>query len=465
MKERRLMHLHAKATLFTIAAFLTAGQFAVADTPANPPQFEWAISAAGPEHDKTRGLAVDPDGNVLLTGEFTGTAAFGDHKRTAVGSMDFFVAKVSPAGKFLWVSTGGGEMIDRGYAVACDHLGNAYVTGHFQSPTATFHEVTIRNDGDYDLFVAKYDPAGQLVWIKTGGGAGYDYGHGIAADPMGNVFVAATVAGEGNYDGQSVGHPGPAHLVCLGLTADGTVRWHHAAVGEGSSSGHAMAADQQGNCYLGGYAAGTSMLAGESLGAAGARDLVAAKFDADGRLVWLHSGYGSESAMIHEITADSQGNVWASGMFQGNLKLSDRTISNAGRHDILLTRFDVSGKRLWTRTAGGEGIDYGLGITTDGQGNCYTTGSFTGDVAFERTQQKSQTAASDIHIVKLNSEGHLQWFQQGGGVRTDHAYSIVSDGRGSLYLSGACSGPAAFGKHSLDHLGSNDIFLAKIGVK
>ncbi|MHC4879437.1 MAG: SBBP repeat-containing protein [Planctomycetota bacterium] len=465
MKELRRMPSNVIAFLLAVSIFLTAGHTAVADKPVSPPEFEWAISAAGPEHDKTRGLAVDPDGNVLLTGEFTSTAAFGDHKRTAVGSMDFFVAKVSPAGEFLWVTTGGGEMIDRGYAVACDHLGNAYVTGHFQSPTATFSDVTVKNSGDYDLFVAKYTPAGQLVWIRTGGGAGYDYGHGIAADRLGNVFVAAAIAGEGNYDGQTVGHAGPAHLVCLGLDANGRARWHHAAAGEGSSSGHAMAADQQGNCYLGGYASGVSTLAGESLGTEGSRDLVAAKLDSNGNLVWLHSGHGSDSAMIHEITADSQGNVWASGMFQGELKLPDRTVSNAGRHDILLTRFDASGKRLWTRTAGGEGIDYGLGITTDGQGNCYTTGSFTGEVAFEGTLQKSQTAGSDIHIVNLDDDGHLQWFQQCGGVRTDHAYSIVSDGRGSLYLSGACSGPATFGKHSLDNLGSNDIFLAKISIE
>ncbi|MCA9115297.1 MAG: hypothetical protein KDA79_09420, partial [Planctomycetaceae bacterium] len=366
---------------------------------------------------------------------------------------------------FLWVSTGGGELIDRGYAVACDQLGNAYVTGHFQSPTAAFSDVTVKNGGDYDLFVAKYNPQGELVWIQSGGGAGYDYGHGIAADRLGHVFVAAAITGQGNYNGQPVGHAGPAHLVCLGLDADGKVRWHHAAAGEGSSSGHAMTADGQGNCCLGGYASGVSTLAGEPLGTAGSRDLVVARFDSAGSLVWLHSGHGSDSAMIHGISADSQGNIWASGMFQGKLKLADRTVSSAGRYDILLTRFDASGKRLWTRTAGGEGIDYGLGITTDGQGNCYTTGSFTGEVAFEETLQESQTAGSDIHIVKLNGDGHLQWFQQCGGVRTDHAYSIVSDGRGNLYLSGACHGPATFGKHQLDNLGSNDIFLTKIRLK
>ncbi len=459
------MKLYAVVFTLSLLPLISSGQSVRGDEPARPPEFEWTISAGGALHDKTRGLAVDSEGNVLLTGEFTGTASFGDQSVTAVGSMDFFVAKVSPAGQFLWIRTGGGELIDRGYGVASDHLGNVYVTGHFQSESATFGDITITTSGDYDMFVAKYDSAGKLVWIKTGGGAGYDYGHGIAADRLGNVFVAGAIAREGKFDGQPVGHPGPAHLVCLGLNADGKLRWHHAAVGKGSSSGHAMTADQQGNGYLGGFASGESTLAGQPLGAAGTRDLVVGKFDSAGTLVWLHSGYGSAGAMIHGISADQQGNVWASGMFQGELKLADRTVSNAGKHDILLTRFDADGRRLWTKTAGGEGIDYGLGITTDGHGNCYTTGSFTGKVAFEGMPQKTRTTASDIHIVKFDSDGKLQWFQQAGGDSTDHAYTIVSDGRGHLYLSGACRGQATFGQHEVGNLGSNDIFLAKIGVK
>ena len=65
-------------------------------------------------------------------------------------------------------------------------------------------------------------------------------------------------------------------------------------------------------------------------------------------------------------------------------------------------------------------------------------------------------------IVKYDRAGIQRWFQQAGSDRTDHAYTIVADAHGNLYLSGACSGPAKFGNHSIPHLGSNDIFLAKL---
>jgi len=455
----------ASCLLLVSCLSLVAAFRALGDEPQMPPSFEWALSAGGSQHDKTRGIAVDPDGNILLTGEFTGSATFGEQTLTAVGSMDFFVAKVDPNGKFVWVRSGGGDLIDRGYAVASDHLGNCYVTGHFQSSEAKFDQLAIKTVGDYDLFVAKYDSQGKLAWIKSGGGIGYDYGHGIAADKLGNVFVTGAVVGEGSLAGEKFGHPGPAHVFCLAMNSDGKVNWMRTAEGQGSSSGHGVAADQQGNCYVGGYASGNSSFGGQKLTTPTGHDILVAKFDAQGNLGWLHEGHGSANAMIHEITADNAGNVWASGMFQGELKLGNRTVSNKGQHDLLLTSFDSTGKRLWTKTAGGAAIDYGLGIATDGQGNSFLTGSFTGRVEFEGTPRESSTTASDIMIVKYDRSGTLRGFQQAGSDRTDHAYTIVSDSQGNLYLSGACSGTAKFGRHSIPNRGSNDIFLAKLRAK
>ncbi|HND54529.1 MAG TPA: hypothetical protein PLV92_19090, partial [Pirellulaceae bacterium] len=409
-----------------------------------------------------RGLAVDGAGNVVVTGEFTGTVAFGDHSVTSVGNMDFFVAKIDAQGKWLWVRTGGGDKIDRGYAVAADAAGNCYVTGHFESATARFGDVEIATRGDYDLFVAKYSPEGKLEWLKSGGGPGYDYGHGIAADKAGRLFVTGAVVGEGEFNGRPIGAVGPSHMFCLALFSDGNELWRRTAMGAGASSGHGVATDGKGNCYVGGYAAGGTELGGVLLSDSPGQDLLIAKFDVQGKLGWTYAGHGSSSAMAHEIAADENGNVWAVGMFKGDLKLADRTVASQGQHDLLVTRFDQGGRRLWTKTAGGVGIDYGLGIATDGHGNCYMTGSFTGRVEFDGVVRESQGPASDIQIVKYDGEGRQLWFLQGGGPRTDHAYPIASDGRGAIYLSGACSGEAKFGPLSLPHQGSNDIFVVKL---
>ncbi|MEQ2009275.1 MAG: SBBP repeat-containing protein, partial [Limisphaerales bacterium] len=266
---------------FWFLATLLSSTFAVqAALPETAPEFAWAISAGGKGHDKTRCLAVDARGNIFLTGEFAGTSQFGEHTLTSAWDMDFFVAKCSPDGKFLWARSAGGSGIDRGYGVATDAAGNCYVTGHFQSTNATFSGVAVPNSGDYDIFVAKYDSQGKLAWLKSGGGTGYDYGHGIAADKHGNVFVTGAIVGEGTIGAEPLGHPGPAHVFCLAMNPDGKVNWIRAAEGQGSSSGHGIAADQQGNCYVGGYASGNASFGGQKLTTPTGHDILVAKFDA-----------------------------------------------------------------------------------------------------------------------------------------------------------------------------------------
>ena len=431
------------------------------------PVVKWSLAAGGSQHDKTRGMAVDPEGNVLMTGEFTAQATFGEHVVQSVGSMDCFVAKVDPNGRVLWVWHGGGEQIDRGYAITTDRLGNCYVTGHYESTDARFGDVTLTNRGDYDLFVVKLDRNGKMLWIRDGGGAGYDYGHGLAVGSEGVVFVTGAIAGQAVFANQPLGEAAAgtasnAQLFCLSLTTDGQPRWQQTMQGSGSSSGQAIAVDRQGRAYVGGYAAGLCAWAGQTLRSEAGQDLIVLQLDTQGKLGWFHVGHGSAGAMIHDLTTDEQDHVWAVGMYRQDLQLADRQVVNAGQFDILLTRFDPDGKRLWTKTAGGVGIDYGLGVATDGQGRGLITGSFTGSVDFSGQLKQSQTAASDIFVAMYDAAGELGWFFQAGSERTDHAYPLVTDGRGHLYLSGACSGAARFGDQQLAHLGSNDLFLVQL---
>jgi hypothetical protein len=444
-------------TRFATTALLAA---ITASAPAADSRFDWVISAGGKLHDKVRGLAVDPTGNIFVTGEFTGEAAFGDFTLKAAGSMDFFVAKVSPLGKFLWVRAGGGAKIDRGYAVAVDDRGNCVVTGHFESSDAVFGSHKPALAGEYDAFAAKYDANGEMAWFHSFGGKGYDYGHGVGMDGAGNAVVTGALAGAGIVDGRAVGESGPSRIFCIKFDPAGKVAWTRVATGAGSSNGHGIAVDRAGNSYLGGAAGGAAALAGLEFRKTPGRDILVAKLDPSGKAVWIHDGFGSDSAMVHEICADETGRVWVSGMFKGKLKTEAGEVAGHGDSDLLVASFDSSGKRAWTRVAGGPRIDYGLGVTTDGGGYAFLTGSFSGKVRFGDRELDSGPA-SDIFVAGLDSNGQFLWLLQPKGKATDHAYTIGYH-KGLLYLSGACSGEATFGDKPVSHRGSNDIFLARV---
>ncbi len=148
--------------------------------------------------DLAYGVAVDTAGNAYVTGytlssEATFPVAVGPDL-TFNGGNDAFVAKVNAAGTALvYCGYIGGSGDERGFGVAVDTAGNAYVTGQTNSTEATF-PVTVGPDltynGGIDAFVAKVNAAGTaLDYCGYIGGSGVDVGHAVAVDGAGNAYV------------------------------------------------------------------------------------------------------------------------------------------------------------------------------------------------------------------------------------------------------------------------------------
>ena len=454
------------ASFFIITVCSTCREACIAaDAPEIPPEFEWVAQAGGKEHDKTRCLCTDGSGNIFITGEFAGTAQFGDSTLISKGGLDYFVAKLSPAGKFLWAQSGGGSKIDRGYGVAADAAGNCYVTGHYQSPDAVFSGQMLPPAADYDIFIAKYDADGKLLWIKTAGGAGYDYGHGIAVSAAGKVFVTGAVVGDCSFGDIRLSNDKPAHVFCACYDTDGKLLWVKAAQGKASNAGNAISVDGAGNAYVGGQSAGVGMLGQKALNNPNGRDLLIARFTPDGRVSWVHQGFGSSAALIHQISAEKDGHIWASGMFKGTLNLgADKMVASRGDNDILLTRLDPAGNRLWTITGGSPKVDYGLGIAADGKGNGVFTGEFSETMELLGAALTSR-GSQDIFVAGIDGQGKLRWITQAGGPQGDNAYTVAVGPDGSAFISGSFSSEAKFGPHTVKAAGRDDVYVAKIKAR
>lgn len=148
----------------------------------------WAAQAGGADDDGGYAIATDGSGNSVVTGQFTGTATFGDTTLTSLGSYDIFTAKCDPDGNFLWAARAGGVDDDGGYGIATDGSGNSIVTGFF-SGTASFGDTTLTCEGWYDTFIAKYDANGQFQWVVQVSGTDVDAETDIATDGSDNSFV------------------------------------------------------------------------------------------------------------------------------------------------------------------------------------------------------------------------------------------------------------------------------------
>ncbi|MCP4419923.1 MAG: hypothetical protein GY805_25195, partial [Chloroflexi bacterium] len=118
--------------------------------------FLWAVKAGGTNSDEGYGITTDGFGNCIVTGRFEGTATFGDSTlSSSQGSRDIFITKINGDGNFQWAVRAGGVGADEGYGIATDGSGNCIVTGQFEG-TATFGDSTLGSSlGSRDIFIAK----------------------------------------------------------------------------------------------------------------------------------------------------------------------------------------------------------------------------------------------------------------------------------------------------------------------
>ena len=357
----------------------------------------------------SNGVSSDAAGNAYATGTVSNPGLFEDLVIPCQVS-DVFLAKYDGTGNLLWVTIGGGDLLDQANDVATDASGNSYVAGAIQTnslhPTAQFGNFTLTGNGDYDWLLVKYDAAGNVAWAKNGGSTAGDIAYGVGLDATGNVYVA-------------------------------------------------------------GHFSGTMTVEGVTVTSSGLFDIFLAKYSATGALLWLKKAGGTGSDIPHGLVVDGSGNVAIVGEFQSTATFGARSVRAAGLGDAFIAKYDSAGNNLWVHSGGSTTSfagDPARAIAVDGANNFYMTGDYTGTATFDGlTVPNTGTSGTDIFIAKYNGDGVIQWLHHAGGPVSDKGYSIGVDQSGNSWVTGfAGSGSGVvFDNIALPPIGNEYIFLAK----
>lgn len=387
------------------------------------------------------------------------------------GGDDLFIVKMDTGGNVLWAQTAGGDYAEEGYAVAVDDAGNVYVSGEFWSSSVSFGTNIITNSGSADIFIAKYDASGNSLWAKSVTGTDEDHGNAVAVDLAGNVIITGSYLSTTlDFGGISLtnSQPGTEDLFIAKYDGNGNILWARQASGTGNDKGFGVGTDAAGNVLVSGHFNSGSLNFGtQTLFNSGGFDIFLVKYDENGNLLWAKNPSGSGYDFNFSMETDADGNAYVTGYFSSfQLTFGSVTITNTGGDDIYVVKYDASGTALWAQKAGGVTYDYSYDVSVDNEGSVFLTGNFQSPTStFGTITLTNTTTYADFYVVKYNAAGEVQWAKNGES--SDYAFGrgCGAGSDGNVYVTGLFGNSTlTLGSLTLTTVaGATDMFIARYG--
>jgi len=267
------------------------------------------------------GITVDDSNNIYVFGEFSDTAFVGSTIISDTGSNNCFLAKLNANGNVIWLK----KVCDEGYlfSAGVDPYGNVVLIGNF---SGTVHvdtaAITSAGGSGYDILIVKYDSNGNLVWVKQAGGSGFydDTGFSIDVDNSGNIYVGGHIRTNANFDSLTLLSHGIAGYD--GFIAKYNSAGNIQFVKYCGYTCNAVAVDLYGNCYVGGYIYNdgyfdTTFILNSGSGA----NMYIARINSSGIFDWIKFNETNDYSGVLGLAADNSGHCYASGLYNEQLTI------------------------------------------------------------------------------------------------------------------------------------------------
>jgi len=419
------------------------------------PLLAYSTYMGGAGNDIGRGIAVDREGNVFITGE-TGSADFPTDNapgQNLLGTTDAFVAKIAPGGGTLLFATYlGGSSGDSAHDVALDEGNNIYLTGNTSStdfPTNNAPQDDLR--GSTDAYMVKINPSGSALLYGTYlGGGSYDYGDSIAIDPSGSIYLIGETRSSdfptssalygslaGTFDSDK-----DLFIVKLPATV-APMLWSTYLGGSAADEATSLAVDDVGNVYVTGrtYSSDFPTAYPHQPDPGGATDAFVAQVHfAGGALGYSTFLGGSGGERGTDIWVDRGRNAYVA----SETTSDDFPTVNAyqpergGAADAAITKFAPDGSLAISTYLGRSSSDWARGIRTDDAGNIFVAGvTESTDFPTVNAFQPSLAGASDIFVALLTPGARsLEYSTFLGGTANDSLHALAIGEQGAAYIVG-----------------------------
>lgn len=424
----------------------------------------WAKAFGTTGDQVANAIARDPQNNAVFTGRFTGQMSFGGGLLVSPVGNDIFVSKFDTAGNFLWARRfGDASVYQEGFDIATDASGNVFVTGFFDG-SINFGGGGFTSGGLTDVFLVKLDVDGNHLWSKAFPAPSPQYGASLAVDSQGNVVLLANGFNTVDFGGGGLASAGNYDIYLAKF--DGVTGGHLWSKRYGSPNddrGTAVAVDSANNVVFTGRSDAALDFGGGSVPSNGGMDVLLVKVDANGGFVWAKRYGDGANQFGADLAIDASNNVIVAGGFEGSVNFGGGALSAQGPIDAFVAKVTPAGNHVWSKRYGAGGVNLSLlGVHVDSIGDVTAVGSLDGTVDFGGGVLASNAGADALVLHLGSANGNLLWSRLYGGPGAQYISSVVPDSSRNLLLCGYFEQTIDFGGGPLTSQGALDILLAKV---
>jgi hypothetical protein len=358
------------------------------------PDWNWAMTFGGSGGITGADITRDNNGNLFVTGYFNGSVTYGSTKISSSGWWDLFFAKFDGSGNLLWINTIHPTQYEiiQGSRIRLDASENIILCGKF-SGTVTIGTSTLVSAGGTDAFIAKFDNNGNPVWAVSYGDTNSQSSDDLTMDSNNNAYIVVSTST--TY---------PVSSIVLKCTSAGTLSIFL------SVNSTIFTCIFYNNSYLAmsGYITGPLTIGTFQLFSNNYPSALLVKTDLAGVTQWAEnftSTYGNSEGQ--SVIIDNSDNIYTSGIFTDSIYFHSQTVTLYGMDQpYYLTKFNSSGVAQWAdEFVDDDPADYSSYIRIDNSGNPFLFAYST----FGGTIGPSTINWPGPFFAKINSSGVIQY--------------------------------------------------------
>jgi hypothetical protein len=422
--------LHSMRKTFTTLLLLLAAFFAFSQAP----EIEWENTIGGFENDYLYSIQQTSDGGYILGG-YSSFIISGDKTENSQGQNDYWVVKLNAAGKIQWQNSIGGNGDDYLRSIQQTSDGG-YILGGYSGSNSSGDKTENTTQGTQtlsDYWVVKLDTAGKIQWQNTIGGGSTDELYSIQQTSDGGYIL-------GGYSQSNISGDKTENVVGNGdywvvkLDTAGNIQWQSTIGRNYFDYLYSIRQTSDGGYILGGYS-DSFIPKDKTENMIGYYDYWVVKLDNAGKIQWENTIGGRSNDYLRSIRQTSDGGYILGGHSDSPMS-GDKTENSQGIVDYWVVKLDTYGEIEWQNTIGGKGNDYLYSVEQTSDGGYILGGYSESNISGDKTVRSQGFASYNYWVVKLNSDGKIQWQKALGGRGADYLMSIQQTSDGGYILGG-----------------------------